>query len=173
MQFGPWQVAPPSTGVWTVKRQSKEGAAWVRDDGSIAYFQAFRLPPTVGDPAFIAEVKHFTEKSMAGGARGRLVDSSYRKFPDRRYPCVIAAVIVDAGASSPTRPSSAANASNASPGMVQSRALVCRSNEEPTVGVFAGFSYPSPGVVVSLDAEAQAFFRGIALAPGPGRRWDR
>lgn len=184
--IGPWQVKAPRTGQWTAKRRSKDGIAWVRDDGSIAYFQAFPLPRVANEQAFISEVRIFTAKVLAGSGKGKIVDAVYALDRGRSYPCVKATLAVEApGAlSAPTVTGAAAAPGGTAPGApadaaktnvvrVQSRALICHSTTEPEVGVFIGFSYPGAAPSRALEADAQSFINGATLAPGAGRKWER
>lgn len=169
IDVGPWQVKPPKSGQWTAKRRSKDGIAWARDDGSIAYFQAFPLPRVATEQAFVNEVRTFTSKVLSGSGKGKIVDANYAINRMRSYPCVKASLAVEAPAAA-SAPGVTANA-NAVP--VQSRALVCHSKDEPEVGVFIGFSYPGAVSSRALEADAQAFISGTTLVPGGRGKWER
>ena len=163
--FGPWIVQPPSGSDWTKKRQNNEGVAWVRADGLIAYFNAFPLPPLANRDAFVAEVKKFAEATLVGRTGGTLIDAQSALSGSRPYPCVKAGIVVDspAGGSNP----------KAAAVRVQSRVLICRSNEESRVGVLVGFAYPGQHPSAALDAAASAFHRGVVLEPRSTRRLQR
>lgn len=182
-ELGPWNVKAPRSGQWAAKRRSKDGVAWVRDDGSIAYFQAFPLPRVASEQAFISEVRTFTAKVLAGSGKGKIVDARYVIDRGRSYPCVKATLAVEAPGAAGAGPgaaggasgsaAAAATAANASPVRVQSRALICHTTEEPEVGAFIGFSYPGAATLRGLEADAQAFINGATLAPGARRKWER
>ena len=167
--MGPWLVRPPKSGQWTAKRRSKDGIAWVRDDGSIAYFQAFPLRRVGNEQALVNEVRTFSTKVLSGSGKGRIVDANYATSRARPYPCVKATLVVEtAGA-----PAAAAVTAPPNAVRVQSRALICHSNEEPEVGVFIGFSYPGAVTSRPLEADAQAFINGATLVAGGRRKWER
>ena len=164
--MGPWLVKPPKSGQWTAKRRSKDGIAWVRDDGSIAYFQAFLLPRVGTEQALVNEVRTFSAKVLSGSGKGRIVDANYVISRARAYPCVKATLAVE---------TASATAATAQPSavFVQSRALICHSTDEPEVGVFIGFSYPGAVASKTLEADAQAFINGATLVAGGRRKWER
>ena len=181
IDVGPWQVKPPKSGQWTAKRRSKDGIAWVRDDGSIAYFQAFPLPRVATEQAFVNEVRTFTAKVLSGSGKGKIVDANYAIDRVRSYPCVKASLAVEAPAAA-SAPGVTANTNTNTnavpvpvpvPVPVQSRALVCHSKDEPEVGVFIGFSYPGAVSSRALEADAQAFISGTTLVPGGRGKWER
>ena len=173
IDVGPWQVKPPKSGQWTAKRRSKDGIAWARDDGSIAYFQAFPLPRVATEQAFVNEVRTFTSKVLSGSGKGKIVDANYAINRVRSYPCVKASLVVEAPAAASAPGVTVNPNANAVPVPVQSRALVCHSKDEPEVGVFIGFSYPGAVSSRALEADAQAFISGTTLVPGGRGKWER
>ena len=92
-------------------------------------------------------------------------DQKYLLGGNRAYPCVKAGIIVD------SRP--AGSNPNGPPVRVYTRALICRSLEEPRVGVFAGFAYQAQQPSADMDAQALAFQQGVVLQPSAKRPWTR